>query len=81
MKTTIEIADPLFSEAKRAATERGTTLRALVEQGLRAVLEASDPAGSFRLADASVSGNGLQPGFRGAGWDEIRDAAYEGRGS
>ena len=34
MKTTIDIADPLFDAAKAAAQQRGTTLRALVEMGL-----------------------------------------------
>lgn len=35
MKTTIELADDLVAEAKRAALERRTTLRALVDRGLR----------------------------------------------
>ncbi len=81
MKTTIEIADPLLTEAKRAAAERGTTLRALVEQGLRAILDQSRVHADFVLPDASVGGDGLRPELRGAGWDEIRDAAYHGRGS
>ncbi|MDQ3259383.1 MAG: type II toxin-antitoxin system VapB family antitoxin [Pseudomonadota bacterium] len=38
MKTTIEIADPLFKEANRLAAQEGTTVRALVEHGLREVL-------------------------------------------
>ncbi len=35
MKTTIELADDLVAKAKMAALERRTTLRALVERGLR----------------------------------------------
>jgi len=35
MKTTIELADDLVAKAKRAALERRTTLRALVDRGLR----------------------------------------------
>jgi hypothetical protein len=38
MKTTIEISDELFRSARRRAADTGTTLRALVEEGLRSVL-------------------------------------------
>lgn len=38
MKTAIDIADPLFAEARRAAEREGATLKALVERGLRQVL-------------------------------------------
>lgn len=35
MKTTLEISDELLLRAKQAALERGTTLRAIVEEALR----------------------------------------------
>ncbi|HEY8903383.1 MAG TPA: hypothetical protein VIM48_06730 [Chthoniobacterales bacterium] len=35
MKTTVELPDDLMVAAKKLAIERRTTLRALVEQGLR----------------------------------------------
>jgi hypothetical protein len=38
MKTTIELPDDLFVAAKRRAAEDRTTLRALVERGLRSQL-------------------------------------------
>ena len=41
MKTTIEISDALFASAKRFAQQRQTTMRALVEDGLRRVLNDS----------------------------------------
>ena len=78
MKTTIEIADGLLLEAKERAARDGTTLRALVEEGLRTVLGARRP-GSFSLRDASVDGHGLSEEFRGAGWERIRETVYEER--
>lgn len=81
MKTTIDIADGLLKQAKAAARRDGTTVRALVEAGLRAVLKQQRPRSRFRLRDASFTGKGLRPEFQGGGWDEIRDALYEGRGS
>ncbi len=80
MKTTVEIADPLLREAKRAAARDGTTVRALIEHGLRRVLEERRKPGRFRLRDASVRGRGLQPGLEGASWARIRELIYEGRG-
>lgn len=82
MKTTLDIADPLFAEAKRIAARDGETLRSLVEQGLRKVLaERSRKAKPFKLRDASFKGTGMTPEFEGASWDKIRDAIYEGRGA
>jgi len=42
-KTTIEIADELFVAAKRHAAGHRTTLRTLVERGLRAELRGAGP--------------------------------------
>lgn len=79
MKTTVEIPDGLLLEAKERAARDGTTLRALVEEGLRTVLGARR-AEAFGLRDASVDGRGLSEEFRGAGWERIREAVYEERG-
>lgn len=79
MKTTIDIATPLLQKARKVAARDGTTLRALVEQGLREVL-ATKKSEPFRLRKVTFRGKGLQPDFAGAGWDEIRRATYEGRG-
>lgn len=76
MKTTIEIPDPLFESAKALASQEGTTLRALVEHGLRTVLEERTRSAPFRLRDAGVDGRGLQPGAKGKAWEDIRDLAY-----
>jgi hypothetical protein len=80
MKTTVQISDPLFASAKDVARADGTTLAALVEEGLRKVVaERSRKARPFTLEDASVAGRGINPEFAG-GWEAVRDAAYAGRG-
>jgi len=80
MKTTVEISDPLARDIRDLAARQHTTLRALIEAGLRAVLQEQSRAGTFRLRDASFAGNGLQPEFRDGGWERVRRAVYEGRG-
>mgnify|MGYP001820995243 CR=1 FL=1 len=81
MRTTIEVSDALLEAARRRAKQRGITLRALFEEGLRSVLASDeDAASTFSLRDASTGGRGLQPEFRDAGWAQIRSATYEGRG-
>ena len=79
-KTTIELADDLVSRARSYAAKEKTTLRALVERGLHAVLAADASADRFQLQDASVGGRGLRTEFQSTDWRRIRDAAYEGRG-
>ena len=56
-----------------------TTVRALVEQGLRLALDERRKAPAFRLRDASVAGHGLQPGAEGLSWDALRALAYGDR--
>jgi len=58
MKTTIEVSDALFATAKNVARERQTTLRALIEEGLRRVLSESTHQAkpTFKLKDARVHG-------------------------
>ncbi len=65
MKTTVEIADPLFDAAKREADRSGCTLRELIELGLQRELERrAQETKPFKLRDASVGGRGLAPGLR-----------------
>jgi hypothetical protein len=80
MKTTIEIADSLFVEAKELAAREHTTIRDLVENGLRLVLEQRRERKPFKLRDASFrgAGRGLRPEYEG-NWEKIRDEIYEGR--
>jgi hypothetical protein len=80
MKTTIDIADPLLEAAKKAATREGVTLRALVELGLRQVIETRTRGGAFRLRKASFRGQGLQPAAKDLTWEQMRELAYGERG-
>ncbi len=82
MKTTIEIADPLFEQAKREAARRGTTLRALVEQGLRETLAQPAPRKPFKFKPVVFyGGGGMRPEVAAGGWPAIRDIIYEGHGA
>lgn len=81
MKTTVEISDDLLKKAKKLAAKRRTTLRAIIEQGIRNTVNEQQRSEKYVLPDMSVDGKGLQPGFKDKAWSDIRDAAYEGRGS
>jgi hypothetical protein len=82
MKTTLELSAPLLERAKRLAAKESTTLRELVEAGLRLVLkERAERAEPFVMRDARVDGQGLSPEFQAAAWSDIRNASYEGRGA
>ena len=80
MKTTVQIPDALFEEARKVAQRERITLKALVEEGLRRIIADRKRRDAFRLRKASFKGNGLQPDIRGASWEQIRELSYEGRG-
>lgn len=81
MKTTIEISDALFRAARKAAAREGTTLRALVEEGLRRVLEARSGGSPFKLHTVTFGGDGLAAEAGDGTWERIRALAYEDRGA
>jgi hypothetical protein len=80
MKTTIEIPDALLEAARKLARRDRTTLRNLVELGLREVIARRRQASPFTLRDVSFGGQGLQRDLRNAGWERLREMAYEDRG-
>ena len=80
MKTTVEISDALLERARDLLATEKTTLRALIEEGLRRVIEEHAERKPFKLRRASFGGRGLLPDVREAGWSTIRSMAYEGRG-
>ena len=59
MKTTVEMSEPLFRSAKELAQRNQTTLRALIEEGLRRVINDSQrqSKSAFKLKKASVCGH------------------------
>ncbi|MCH6548754.1 MAG: DUF2191 domain-containing protein [Proteobacteria bacterium] len=81
MKTTVDISDELLKKAKRLAAKRRTTLRAIIEQGIRNTIKEQQRGAKYVLPDMSIDGKGLQAEFKNRAWSDIRDAAYEGRGS
>lgn len=80
MKTTIELSDALLAEVRSLAEQEHTTLRALIEEGLRTVVARKKRPRAFRLRKASFAGEGLQRDLPAERWDVLRDLAYEGRG-
>jgi hypothetical protein len=81
MKTTVEIPDSLLQQARRLASQEHTTVKALVQEGLRRLMAERKAGKPFKLRKVSFRGNGLQPQMAGAAWQQIRDAAYQGRGA
>lgn len=77
MKTTVNLPDELVREAQDLARRERTTLKDLIETGLRSVVTQHAQEPGFRLRDASVDGRGLRSEFRGAQWEQIRDAIYQ----
>ena len=79
MRTTVDLPDEIVLEVQRIAREQNRTMRSVMEEALRSTIEKYQRAQVFELADASVGGNGLQPAFRDASWDDLRAAAYGSR--
>jgi len=80
MKTTFDLPDSLMDEAKRVAAEGSTTVKALVETGLRKELRSRAQSKPFRLRNASFRGKGLRPETADLSWDQIRELSYGERG-
>ena len=80
MKTTVHIPDTILEEARRIAALEHTTVKALVEEGLRQIIDDRKQKKTFRLRKATFKGNGLQTDIAGASWEKIREISYQGRG-
>jgi hypothetical protein len=76
MRTTIDLPDELLRQARRRAAEEGTTLTALLTEGLRLRLdEGSSARRRRRKLPVSNVGGGLQPWIDPSSNASILDAA------
>jgi hypothetical protein len=80
MKTTVEIAEDLFLRTREVAQREGTTLRALIEEGLQAALARREEKAPYQWPDLSVGGEGLVPEIEEGSWESLGDLIYTGRG-
>jgi CRISPR/Cas system-associated protein Csm6 len=81
MKTTVEIPNSLLQEARKLAEKEGTSIKILVEEGLRRILLERKKGKPFRLRDGSYKGKGLQGDVTEGSWEKIRELIYEGQGT
>jgi hypothetical protein len=81
MKTTVEVPDSLLRQAKQVAVKERTTVKALMEQGLRLVVAERKRGAGFTLRKAAFRGDGLVAGRSLQDWAAIRDLVYSERGA
>jgi hypothetical protein len=74
MKATVDIADSVFKQAKLIAAREGVTLRSLVEEGLRRVVEDREAQKTgFKMRDGRFKGGGGgAPGVDPDDWMSIK---------
>ena len=80
MKTTIELPDDLLERGKAVARLENSTLKALLEEGLRMALRAREARPAAPFVVQPFQGDGLTPEFSAVGWDKVRDEIYRDRG-
>lgn len=76
MKTTLDIQDALLERAKRHAKRVRRPLRAIVEEGLRRVLNDASAPTAYRLPDESVGERGALDPLEAYSWQDLRAEIY-----
>jgi hypothetical protein len=77
VKTTAVITDALLDDAKQLAAEEGVTLDELIEVGLRRVISSHRTHAPFQVRDASIGGQGTQPGIDAASREQMGHLLYD----
>ncbi len=81
MKTTVVIPDALLREVQALAAKEGSTLKALIQEGLRDVVVKRKRQKPVVLEDMSYPpANLVTEKVEPKSWEEIRAIIYEGRG-
>jgi hypothetical protein len=80
-KTTVELSSTLLRDAKKVALAERTTVKALIERGLRLVIRERAKGSRFALRRASFAGDGLVAGRSLQDWAAVRDDIYKERGA
>lgn len=76
MKTSVEISNSLEKPLRKLMAQKGVTMRSLVEQGLRLVLEQHKASEKrYELVDRSFCGDGLAPGVD-LSWETLERHLY-----
>lgn len=76
MRTTLDINDELLARAQRHARETGSTLRAVVEDGLRQVLDSAGSTRKYVLPDLRVGDPTAHDPLEQYSWPELRELIY-----
>jgi hypothetical protein len=79
VKTTVEIPDALLERARLHARRSGRPVRALIEEGLRLVLQTASASVDYHLPDRSVGVPGASNPLEAMSWQDLRDEVYAGR--
>lgn len=80
MKTTIQIPDVHFEEVRMLARQENTTVKVIIEEGLRPIISERKRRSYFKLRKVTFKGKGLLPHLAGTSWDQTLQVSYEGRG-
>ena len=75
MKMTVDVHAELLAQAKRHAKKTGQPLRAVVEDGLRCVLDAPSRR-RYVLPDLRVGDPGAPDPLATRSWPELRELIY-----
>lgn len=79
MKTTAEIQDALLERTRRHARRCGRSLRSLIEEVFRLVLQSEAASPPYALPDRSVGEAGSPNPLESLSWQDLRDEIYARR--